>query len=49
MIAVIFIGTFGGMKLDQKLALKFPVFTVCLSFLSVCAAIYLAIKDVLKK
>ena len=49
MFAVIGIGIFGGVKLDQWLKIGFPVFTVLLSILSVAAAIYLAIKDLIKK
>ncbi|GAB1405874.1 MAG: AtpZ/AtpI family protein [Lentimicrobiaceae bacterium] len=39
----------GGIKLDQWLELKFPVFTVILSMLGVSAAIYLLIRTVSKK
>jgi hypothetical protein len=49
MFAIIGIGIFGGFKLDQWLGLKFPVFTVLLSLLSVAAAIYIAVRDLLKK
>lgn len=47
--AIIFIGVFGGFKLDQWLELKTPIFTLILSLVSVFAAIYLSIKDFLKK
>jgi hypothetical protein len=40
---------FGGIKLDQWLKLKFPVFTLTLSLLGVAIAIYFAVKDLLKK
>ena len=44
------LGVWGGIKLDEKFPItKFPVFTVTLSFLSVFAALYLVIKDLLKK
>lgn len=46
---IIFAGTFGGYKLDAYLNLKFPVFTLILSLLSVFAAIWLLARDVLKK
>ncbi|MDY0101645.1 MAG: AtpZ/AtpI family protein [Lentimicrobium sp.] len=46
---IIFAGTFGGYKLDAYLNLKFPIFTLVLSLLSVFAAIWLLIRDVLKK
>jgi hypothetical protein len=49
MIAIVLIGIFGGIKLDHWLGLKFPVFTVSLSILSVFIAVYLVIKDLLKK
>jgi hypothetical protein len=40
---------FAGVKLDQWLKLKFPAFTLSLSLLGVAAAIYFAVKDLLKK
>ena len=49
MIVIIGGGTYGGIRLDQYLGWKFPVFTVVLSLLSVTAAIWFAIKDFLKK
>jgi hypothetical protein len=49
MFAIIGIGVFGGVKLDQWLKIGFPVFTVILSILSVAAAIYSVVKDLLKK
>ena len=48
MFGIIGIGVFGGYKLDQWLAFKFPVFTLIFSLLSVAGAIYLVIKDLLK-
>ena len=43
-------GVYGGMKLDQYTQwVKFPVFTVSLSLLSIFAAMYFAIRKVLKK
>ena len=47
--AVITIGVFGGVLLDEKLKLKTPIFTLILSLLSVGLSIYLSIKDFLKK
>ena len=48
--AIIFLGMFGGIKLDAFLGLKkFPAFTLIFSLLSVFLAIYFAIKDFLKK
>jgi ATP synthase protein I len=49
MLVIITGGVFGGYELDEYLKLKFPVFTVVLSFLSVIFAIYYVIKDLLKK
>lgn len=49
MIAIILIGVFGGKKLDQYLELKFPVFTLVLTLVSVFLAIYFVIKDLMKK
>ena len=48
MVAIILIGVFGGVKLDEYLQLGFPVFTVVFSLLSVFLAIYYVIKDLLK-
>jgi hypothetical protein len=47
MIAIILIGVFGGIKLDEILNCK-PLFTAFLSFASVIMAIYFAIKDLLR-
>jgi len=49
MAFIILGGTFGGHYLDVWLDWKFPVFTVSLSILAVFAAIYFAVKDLLKK
>ncbi len=48
MLAIILIGVFGGIKLDEWLELKFPVFTVILAILSVVLAIYYTVKDLVK-
>lgn len=47
MIAVVILGTLGGIKLDAWINWKFPVFTLVFAILSVFAAIYFAIKDFL--
>jgi len=49
MLVIIGLGVFGGYKLDKWPDNKIPVFTLSLSLLSVGAAIYLSIKDFLKK
>jgi|YNPMSStandDraft_1061717.scaffolds.fasta_scaffold00111_25 ABC-type multidrug transport system permease subunit len=46
---IIALGIFAGVFLDESINLNFPIFTVLLSILSVGAAIYIAIKDLLKK
>jgi ATP synthase protein I len=44
------LGVWGGMKLDELYPItRFPVFTICLSLLSVFGAMYWVIKDLLKK
>lgn len=44
------LGVWGGMKLDEYFPLtKFPLFTISLSLLSVFAAMYWVMKDLLKK
>jgi len=48
MIAIILVGVFGGIKLDQIVRLEFPVFTVVLTIVSVILSMYYAIKDLLK-
>lgn len=45
----IFLGVWGGKKLDEKFPQKIPVFTLTLSLVSVVLAIYLVIRDFLKK
>lgn len=48
--AIITLGVWGGVKLDEKFPLgKFPVFTITLSLLSVFASMYFVIKDISKK
>ena len=48
MLVIILAGVFGGIKLDQWLGLKTPVFTVILSLLSVILAIYYVTRDLLR-
>lgn len=48
MFAIIGLGIFGGVKLDQWIGIRFPVFTLLLAIISVSAAIYTAIKGLLK-
>lgn len=49
MLAIILLGVWGGVKLDEWLKLSFPVFTIVLSLFSVALAIYSVVKDLLKK
>jgi ATP synthase protein I len=49
MFVVIFLTTWGGTKLDKITQLNTPVFTIVLSLFGVFAAIYLAIRDFIKK
>lgn len=49
MAIIIFAGVFGGYKIDKYFQLRIPVFTLVLSMTSVGLAIYIVIKDLLKK
>jgi predicted MFS family arabinose efflux permease len=49
MAAIIVGGVLGGIQLDKWLALKFPIFTLVLTLVSVFLAMYYFIKDVIKK
>jgi len=49
MLVIIGVGIFGGFKLDEYLKLKFPVFVLIFSFLSVALAIYYVVKDLIRK
>ena len=49
MLVIIGLGVFGGYKLDKWAGNEIPIFTLILSLFSVGAAIYLSIKDFLKK
>lgn len=49
MLIIIGLGVFSGYYLDKHFQFKVPVFTLILSLSSVAAAIYLSIKDFLKK
>ena len=49
MMAIVLIGIFGGMKLDQLITkMEFPLFTMVLSISGVVFATYYSIKDFLK-
>ncbi len=48
MLAIILLGVFGGLKLDDWIGTR-PVFTIVLTILAVIFSIYYAIKDFIKK
>jgi len=48
MLAIIGVGVWGGIKLDQLFNFKFPLLTLILTILAVILAIYYAIKDLIK-
>lgn len=49
MAVIIGAGVFGGVALDKQIGLKFPVFTLVFSLLSVAIAIYISIREFLRK
>ena len=49
MIAIILVGVFGGVKLDQIVRWEFPVFTLVLTILAVLMSMYYAVKDLIRK
>lgn len=49
MAAIIVGGVLGGIELDKYLKIKFPIFTLVLTLLSVFLAIYYFIRDIIKK
>jgi cell shape-determining protein MreC len=49
MIVIIVASSLGGVYLDHLTELQFPVYTVTGTVLSVFAAVYLSIKEFLKK
>lgn len=46
---IIFLTTWGGIKLDKVTGNEKPVFTIILSLLGVFSAIWVAVKDLIKK
>ena len=48
MIAIILVGVFGGIKLDQIVRWEFPIFTLVLTILAVFMSMYYAVKDIIK-
>ena len=47
--AIIAVAAWGGVKLDEKAETNKPIFTVILSLLGVFIAIYITLKDFIKK
>jgi hypothetical protein len=47
MIAIILVGVFGGIKLDEIVKWEFPVFTLVLTLLAVILSMYYAVKDLI--
>jgi len=45
MVIIIGLGVFGGIKLDDRLHMQFPLFTIILSLVAVGLSIYFMIKD----
>lgn len=48
MIAIITVGTYGGMKIDEYLHTRFPAFTLILMLCSVGLAIYSVLRNLSK-
>jgi hypothetical protein len=46
---IIALGAWGGTKLDQRLGFKTPICTLVLTLAAVFIAIYLSIKDFIRK
>ena len=46
MIAIVVLGTLGGLKLDEVLELSIPIFTLVCALASVALAMYVIIRDV---
>jgi len=47
--AIIFLGVWGGTKIDELTTWETPIFTLIFSIISVAVAIYISIKDFLKQ
>ena len=47
MIAIILVGVFGGIKLDDAVRWEFPVFTLVFTLLAVILSMYYAVKDLI--
>jgi hypothetical protein len=49
MAITILAGTFGGIQLDKKVKMQFPLFTIIFSLAAVALALYLVLKDLINK
>jgi len=49
MVVIILAGILGGRKIDEKMQMKTPWFTLLFSILSVSLAMYVVIRDFTKK
>jgi len=49
MAITIFLGVWGGIQLDKHFPQGIPIFTLVLSLLGVVLAVYLVIKDFIRK
>ncbi|MCK9206942.1 MAG: AtpZ/AtpI family protein [Salinivirgaceae bacterium] len=48
MLGIIFLGTFGGHKIDEHRGTGFPLWTLILSLLSIAIAMYVVLKDLIR-
>ena len=49
MLGIISLGTFVGYKLDENSKTEFPIWTIVLSLLSICIALYFVVKKLISK
>jgi hypothetical protein len=49
MAGIMLLGAWGGMQIDKKLGIQNNIFTAILTIIAVFLAVYLVIKDLLKK
>ncbi len=48
MLGIIFLGTYGGYKIDLLRNAEFPLWTLVLSLLSIIIALYVVLKDLIR-
>lgn len=49
LLAIVFLGTYAGYRIDMELPEVKPLFTVILSLLSIGIGLYVTLKDLTKK